>query len=172
MADWTSAIIGGVVGAVIPALGATWALSAQSARFEAHMRHEIGGSGGTIPSGVVVASLKRCDDLGAGWETYDTGAGRMIVGVGTATVAGFDRTFNLEEKDGYYSHVLLTEELPSHSHYLPTDTVGSTDIQSLMNSREADEGIGPGSIASGVTGGGKPHNNMPPYIALYYCEKG
>ena len=71
---------------------------------------------------------------------------------------------------GEKEHVLTESELPSHSHGLPTDSIGALDIQSLMSSSRADEGLSETNRTAN-TGGGKPHNNMPPYIVLVYIMK-
>lgn len=139
-----------------------------------------------IPSGSVIASLNRCSDLGEDWQDFDAGAGRMIVGVGTAEIAGFSRTFRLEETDGYYEHELTIEQMPAHAH-LTSTSYESFDLAPYGHGERTpkQEDFNSGKRAVGGTfqdkpypsaltftaGEGQPHNNMPPYIALYFCKK-
>ena len=71
---------------------------------------------------------------------------------------------------GSKDHVLTESELPAHSHGLPTESGGAFNIQSLTSSGNADEGLSETNRTAN-TGGGKPHNNMPPYIVLVYIMK-
>lgn len=76
----------------------------------------------------------------------------------------------LNATGGEKEHTLTEAEMPSHSHGLPTDEGGALNIQSLMNSSDANEGLSETNRTAN-TGGGKPHNNMPPYIVLVYIMK-
>lgn len=176
MSNWSSAIIGGIVGAVLPAIGATWYLSGLNTRFEAHIRHGNVGPSAALPSGVVVASLKRCRDLHDSWGNYRAGAGRMIVGVGTATIEGVERTFLSDQAGGFYSHVLLPEEMPPHAHSLDLTSIGNVPGSGVLafigenDGRKRHETYSAGGNGNTDTNAA-PHNNMPPYVALYFCEK-
>ncbi len=123
-----------------------------------------------IPTGIVVASMKRCADLGGGWKAYDVAAGRVIVGVGTARIDGFSRTFLFDEQGGYWEHVLTENQMPPHRHEL---TVGQHSVGGKKVTAWSLEGTGGAYSVSptGSNGRGEAHNNMPPYIALFYCVK-
>lgn len=168
-----------------------------------------GGISDAIPGGAVIASLNRCTDLGDKWSDYEEAAGRLIVGVGTETIEGFDRTFRLDEEGGYYSHVLQAEELPPFSFSATgkyedrfvgsyringvnketnqgePETVPENGWTKYITSGNQTSGDGPAydlqlrgekierqiSLNASSTTGGRPHNNMPPYVALYFCKK-
>lgn len=83
---------------------------------------------------------------------------RMVVGIGIGYVVG--------DTGGETTHTLTTDEIPSHSH-----SVGIPDFSALV--------VAPGEApvpaidllpsATGNTGGGQSHNNMPPYLALRWA---
>ena len=144
------------------------------------LKEGAAGAEGPIPDGVVIASLKRCTDLGTEWQSYDAGAGRVIVGVGETTIEGTARKFLFEEAGGYWEHQLTVEEMPRHNHEFEGSNVtrgghGSTGSVLSIGDR-GDYGLWKPAGTITHTGGqpdGKtePHNNMPPYIALYFCKK-
>lgn len=70
---------------------------------------------------------------------------------------------------------LTIDQIPAHSHSVPTDISGSIDMQSMMNSERADEGYGG---VTGSTGGGKTHthtiqsaSSLPPYRVAYLWRR-
>lgn len=147
-----------------------------------------------VPRGVVVASLKRCVDLGDEWTDFEEGTGRVIVGVGKETIEAFERTFRLDEEGGFYEHVLTEAQMPSHSHGIGNLGISDSNnnlhvtperVEVSKNYRVLGAAFGRfpaeqnnfGSHNHGLIGGidetgsNDPHNNMPPYIALYFCKK-
>lgn len=102
--------------------------------------------------------------------------GRMAIGVGT----GPGLTTRAQgEAGGEENHTLITTEMPAHSHAAFGDANdGTSDSPAGMNPARNPAGVpqyGSGTGATlaathiGATGGGQPHNNMPPYLALTYC---
>ncbi|MCG8033807.1 MAG: hypothetical protein JAZ03_16760 [Candidatus Thiodiazotropha taylori] len=116
------------------------------------------------PDSVVAFNLKECPN---GWSEYNEAKGRVIIGAGKGNGLQ-ERRFN--SAGGSETHVLTVDEMPSHTHQLPT-----YDANPNNGSHE----IGTGSFGqdwvpaeySKAAGKGHPHNNMPPYIALTYCIK-
>jgi len=83
--------------------------------------------------------------------------GRAVIGTGTDYEAG--------DTGGETEHTLTAAEMPAHTHsyelaVLATDILGAEPAPSL-NSLSAS--------VTGSTGGGEPHNNMPPYLALNWA---
>ena len=71
---------------------------------------------------------------------------------------------------GEASHELTVEELPSHKHSMLGN--GSTLLAAPYNRTiERGEGDMRYSVETGYTGSDQPHNNMPPYMALYYIMR-
>ncbi|MFQ6554103.1 phage baseplate protein [Aestuariibius insulae] len=140
-----------------------------------------------LPDGIIVASLKRCEDLANDWTDYTAAAGRVIVGVGSTTIRAVTRSFAPTETDGYWEHVLLEDELPAHRHgyrdfYWLQDkgTAEQNQVPTLgflpsgVGASGTDRGLNVGwyrDVETSLSKGGKAHNNMQPYIVLYFCEK-
>lgn len=115
------------------------------------------------PVGSIYLSIKSknpSEIFGGVWERIANG--RTLVGVDEN-----DTDFSSSEKvGGEKKHVLTVKEMPSHSHGANS---GATTF--------ADGGINEPSQGSGnrtftylsltSTGGGQPHNNVPPYVTCY-----
>lgn len=130
---------------------------------------EAGTSAG-LPKGIVVASTVECADLGSDWRAYREAEGRMIVGVGgTSDDRGETRVIRKGESGGAFQHQLTEPQMPGHVHGVRRQTdIGARDDNAFLARGEA------GNMSDASTssrGGGRPHNNMPPYIALYFCKK-
>ncbi|GEM_PF-4221430 len=127
-----------------------------------------------IPSGAVVAFDRECPN--EGWELYDRAGGRFIVGAGhhsnrdtngkLLTIYSKPRLDGGEEQ-----HTLTVAEIPAHSHpILRTDSKsgdGNFVNWTAMGSPN-NKSTGAGTATVGKS---QSHNNMPPYIALYFCKK-
>ncbi len=102
--------------------------------------------------------------------------GRMAIGVGTGPGLS---TRVQGEVGGEENHTLITTEMPAHSHAAFGDANdGTSESPAGLNPARNPAGVpqyGAGTGATlaathiGATGGGQPHNNMPPYLALTYC---
>lgn len=127
---------------------------------------------GGIPTNGVVAfdTPNHCPD---GWKEYSAGAGRFIVGTGKG--AGLSER-KYREEDGEELHMLTTEEMPSHNHPFTGDEIiaggwgGTVTTNVGVGDNTAHRTYTPRGYI-GSTGSDKPHNNMPPYIALKLCVK-
>lgn len=127
------------------------------------------------PIGFVYTSYENknpADLFGVG--TWTRIKGRFIVGVdeGDTSISTAGKT------GGEKNHTLTTDEMPKHGH---TDSVG------IKNASAEAKGYGLTQTAAfkdrviinnsgkptytGSAGGGKAHNNMPPYMALYMWRR-
>jgi microcystin-dependent protein len=99
---------------------------------------------------------------------------RVIVGAVTNDVS-----YNLANTGGEERHTLTVAEMPSHSHSTtPSSGYGliKYDGTSTMNAAVNDGSepnlyTAPNSLTINDQGGDQSHNNMQPYIALYYLIK-
>ena len=83
-----------------------------------------------------------------------------------------DDTYPLGSEGGEATHTLTVDEMPSHNHKYNTELSGKEggNIAGIKVSY----GIAYNNAeAQGIfnTGGGQPHNNMPPYVAFYIWAK-
>lgn len=115
-----------------------------------------------------------------GWERYVEASGRSIIGTGLG-----DGLTNrqLLEQGGEENHTLTISEMPAHRHRMAmneTRFTGQAQNNFLGGSSTVEYGLGEDGNGHshgeypnivGTTGGGIPHNNMPPFIALTYCKK-
>lgn len=151
-----------------------------------------------IPEGAVMA-FDLPNGCPEGWSRFNEGSGRMIVGVGKRV--GVDGSFRLladsrgsvYDQGGAETHELELTEMPAHGHRISTDHGRDyihDGLAGFSHAPGSDYGIldnfsevpnkpnwttvlpnvleKTGGLPDGTT---KPHNNMPPYIALYYCKK-
>ena len=81
---------------------------------------------------------------------------KFVVGAGTS--------YNNNDTGGEATHVLTIDEMPAHTHHLGFTPSATTLAQA------AGAGVGD-QVVSGSTGGGLPHNNLPPYIGLTFIIK-
>jgi len=106
---------------------------------------------------------------GTTWVAF--GAGKVLIGVDTG-----DSDFNtIEETGGAKTHTLTTSEIPAHSH---TITAGGSNTDS--GNGDYASGSAPlynnstytwTNLAAANTGGGGAHNNVQPYITVYFWKR-
>lgn len=139
--------------------------------------------------GVVVAFDR--DDLDQdtcpkGWKPFEQARGRVIVGAGDPSKApaefGLDENGNhltdrsLRQHGGTETHQLSINEMPTHEHPV-RDMEWGYSINGNDHPARIDVDDGPpwgghtGRLNTEPRGENQPHNNMPPYIALYFCKK-
>ncbi len=109
----------------------------------------------------------------AGWSELTDARGRMILG------ANPDGEFRYKPRPfrglgGEEMHKLTPSEMPSHQHgenrvVIRTGPPGSGPYY-WFTAHDERRGLF-FQIDPPQAGGDQPHNNMPPYIALYFCKK-
>jgi len=97
-------------------------------------------------------------------DTFSTPnmAGCFIVGVGQHDGI----TYSTGDEGGQAFITLVESEMPSHSHTIP-QIVGAPTQEGIGISRNITVPIL--TDFTGSTGGGLPHENRPPYVAVKYC---
>ena len=85
---------------------------------------------------------------------------RFLLGAGSGYVAG--------ATGGEAEHTLTGNEMPSHYHLLAMNQAGESEYWGPMCSAMQD---GYMVNMTKPAGGDQPHNNMPPYIAVYMWRR-
>ncbi len=129
-------------------------------------------SGADIPSGAVIAfaSSETQPCPGDDWKLFEEAKGRFIVGAGHGNRSELTPR-QVGDIGGEESVALTLEEMPWHQHPMGIERgQGSGEAYPYMRpasgSGQTTEGIG--GLPDHAT---KPHNNVPPYVALYFCKK-
>ena len=135
-----------------------------------------------VPSGAIVAFDLRAG-CPTGWSEFTDAAGKVIIGVGEGTLKEKKEIneqvvlvelileyHQYREEGGEEKHKLTTLETPIHAHYIK---IRSEEIR-IGEGGDKRNLVVPDDTAQTATessGAAKHHNNMPPYIALYFCKK-
>lgn len=138
-----------------------------------------------VPPGAVMA-FDLPDGCPTGWSYFKQGVSRVIVG---AVETNRSEVMNLDEKKealtprtyqstaGTEQHTLTPNQMPKHDHrgkpgqrFVMIDQNG--DPKGDVDTKQGTAGyVDYHDASSFQAGDDKPHNNMPPYIALYFCKK-
>lgn len=120
---------------------------------------------------ISVNSTSPASLFGGTWEQLKD---RFLLGAGDIYAAG--------STGGEATHTLTADEMPNHSHILPykadwgnQNGIGSWEamfVDGTMTDSGQDGYTGKWhSYQTQNNGGGKPHNNMPPYLAVYMWKR-
>jgi hypothetical protein len=97
------------------------------------------------------------------WSEY--GQGRVLVG--KSAEAEFD---TIGKTGGAKTHTLATTEMPSHSHIIESNaSVTSGTTRPLFQYTYSDKEVI--NIHTQAQGGGLAHNNLQPYIVVYFWKR-
>ena len=114
--------------------------------------------------------------------------GRVPINPGTGPGLS---TYRVGQRGGQETHVLTTQEMPSHNHVdqLKVSSANATESSAAngsslaapgaqdgrtftntlgYNTSAPDVALNSGSIVGGLNGGSRAHNNMQPFLACYY----
>ena len=130
---------------------------------------------GTYPVGRIITTTVATNPgtlYGGTWEQF--APGRVLVGAGTGNDGSTSMTFTALGTGGEYRHLLSISELASHAHtnfFVNGTTVGWTDkvfqqgtLGGVRPNRTSD-------ITTGYSGGNAKHNNVQPYIGVFYWRR-
>jgi microcystin-dependent protein len=119
------------------------------------------------------ATLERDDypdlyDAFIGTPYRISGTQLQLPNLGTRFIYGSEIDNNVGDTGGSNSHVLTIDEMPAHTHAINPRDSTSHDQAAVATSRTAGTLR---SVATGSTGGGSAHNNMPAYLRGYFAIK-
>lgn len=147
--------------------------------FEPKIQGYILQVAGEVPNDAIVAFDRTpSNPCPEGWTVWREATSRVILGAGN-NEDSYEEKYQLDENGkkltprGYREHggsevhILTIEEMPNHDHGKIFGGDGQT--KAGMNNEHAFHASGYKGMKA--EGGSKPHNNMPPFVALYYCKK-
>lgn len=123
------------------------------------------------PVGAVYISENSTSPASLFGGTWESIGGRFLLGA--------DATYAAGGTGGEATHTLTTDEMPEHKHkgitiagnkltaWSETGTGGVFDMNSLFNG----SGHNTNDFYAEPEGGSQPHNNMPPYLAVYMWKR-
>jgi hypothetical protein len=158
----TTIVVGGAL-ALATGATATWAVLKQWMVIQ-------------FPSGAVVAFAVPCPTE-QGWNEYGQAAGRFIVGANLDQRNGLKNRLPSDQPSGRETITLRPSQLPHltlHSETLKLIHITDTGPSPHNAVVRTDANIGTTTIETNFPEKGEqePIDNMPPYLALYYCKKG
>ena len=117
----------------------------------------------------IILSESVCSELDGDWQAFQAAAGRTIIVSGAATDEnGTTNKFVSLDVGGTYTHTLSVDEMPRHAHgQVWGQTNGNLGGRASGNNVTSYTRQKMGDTLA--VGGGKPHNNIPPYIVLNLC---
>ena len=95
-------------------------------------------------------------------------------------------TYAAGSKGGEANHTLANNEMPSHTHIVTAyynygwnikvglelgEMLTSPNHINITGSQSIGTDIGRGYLGTNDSGGGQPHNNMPPYYSMYIWRR-
>lgn len=152
----------------------------------------LNGSSATVSSGIIQSFGKLLYPVGAIYITYENtnpgtflggtwvqfGQGRVLMGQGEGNDGSTSMSFTDGSTGGEYNHTLTTNEMPSHNHTLYFDNGQvaklwqiSTRFSSGSQSAIVSYGTSNDYPQIANTGGGGSHNNIQPYITVYFWRR-
>lgn len=128
-----------------------------------------------FPVGSIYMSVNAVDPaklFGGTWERIKE---RFLLGAGDTHTAG--------STGGEFENTLKIEEIPPHSHpqtkIFPNGQIGTIVDENTKGEYSGDTRLEPqstwltnkGAVNTWDAGGGQPHNNTPPYLAVYIWKR-
>lgn len=97
--------------------------------------------------------------FGGTWEQVQD---RFLLGAGSTYSAG--------SMGGEANHTLTIDEMPRHNHEVDNLNASGNATPYMTVQAQEKKGYG-GNVQTMFAGGGQPHNNMPPYLAVYIWKR-
>lgn len=114
------------------------------------------------PVGAIYISVNNVNPsvlFGGTWEQVQD---RFLLGAGSTYSAG--------SIGGEANHTLTIDEMPRHNHEVDNLNASGNVTPYMTVQAQEKKGYG-GNVQTMFAGGGQPHNNMPPYLAVYIWKR-
>lgn len=109
--------------------------------------------------------------LGGTWTQF--AQGRTLVGAGTGNDGSTSMSFTAASTGGYYRVILTEGQMPKHSHFQNTVAANGqgSGIRADYDADCKNGGVYPQNCSTSEKGNNESHNNMQPYITVYFWER-
>lgn len=117
---------------------------------------------GAYPVGAIYLSVTDANPAALFGGTWERIGGRFLLGADTTYTAG--------STGGEAEHTLTADEMPRHNHDVDNLNASGNATPFMTVQAQDKSGFG-GNVQTMYAGGGKAHNNMPPYLAVYMWKR-
>lgn len=117
---------------------------------------------GAYPVGAIYLSVTEVDPSSLFGGTWERIGGRFLLGA--------DDTYAAGSTGGEATHTLTVDEMPKHNHEIDNLNAAGNATPYMTVQAQDKKGYG-GNVQTMFAGGGKPHNNMPPYLAVFMWKR-
>lgn len=117
---------------------------------------------GAYPVGAIYLSVTDTDPATLFGGTWERIGGRFLLGA--------DDTYTAGSTGGEAEHTLTIDEMPKHNHEI--DNLNASGNATPYMTVQAQDKVGyGGNVQTMYAGGSQPHNNMPPYLAVFMWKR-
>ena len=117
---------------------------------------------GAYPVGAIYLSVTDANPAALFGGTWERIGGRFLLGA--------DSTYAAGSTGGEAAHTLTADEMPRHNHEIENINASGSATPFMTVQAQDKRGFG-GNVQTMYAGGGKAHNNMPPYLAIYMWQR-
>ena len=117
---------------------------------------------GAYPVGAIYLSVTDANPTALFGGTWERIGGRFLLGA--------DKTYAAGSTGGEAAHTLTVDEMPKHNHDVDNLNASGNATTFMTVQAQDKRGFG-GNVQTMYAGGGKAHNNMPPYLAVYMWKR-
>jgi hypothetical protein len=117
---------------------------------------------GAYPVGAIYLSVTDANPASLFGGTWERIGGRFLLGA--------DSTYAAGSTGGEAAHTLTVDEMPRHNHEVDNLNASGNATPFMTVQAQDKKGYG-GNVQTMFTGGGKAHNNLPPYLAVYMWKR-
>lgn len=117
---------------------------------------------GAYPVGAIYLSVTDANPAVLFGGTWERISGRFLFGA--------DSTYAAGSTGGEAAHTLTVDEMPKHNHEIDNLNASGNATPYMTVQAQDKKGYG-GNVQTMYAGGGKAHNNLPPYLAVYMWKR-
>jgi len=117
---------------------------------------------GAYPVGAIYLSVTEVDPSSLFGGTWERIGGRFLLGA--------DSTYAAGRTGGEAAHTLTVGEMPKHNHDVDNLNASGNATPFMTVQAQDKKGLG-GNVKTMYAGSSQPHNNMPPYLAVYMWKR-